>query len=277
MLRSFGRIAVFAACFAAILLASGCGKGNIFSWAHKPGSVTTTESLSSDAYSALLNKDYAKAMEYYAKILQADPNNSEAIYGYSVANLANSGIDIASLISNMVSENAAAPTRLSPAISSLVFAAPGSNLLPATIISNRVSIHIAVNEVLATNLLPKIVQGRADGKIKPDSADVNINVAFCLVLRAALRLNDLVEFDTDYNATIKPGVSQAALSDAARASLMDIASAYQRIKLIAAKFNKKTSMSDLNDDISKLFNDLKTDLAAQGVSVSDISINSDYL
>lgn len=276
---TFSRIAAAALCFFLVASISGCGKNNIFSWAHKPGSVATTESLASDGYTALSNKDYVKAMEYFAKILQAEPNNSEAIYYYSVASLANSGIDIASLVSNMITESAAAPSRLAPAISSLVFAAPSSNLLPDTIINNRVKINTAINEVLASGLLPKIVKGLADGKIKPDSADVNVNVAFCLVLRAALRLNDLVDFSSDYKATIKPGVSQAALEDTARASLKDIASAYQRVKLIAAKFNKRTTLSDLNDDISKLFNDLKTDLGNQTppIDASDISINGDYL
>ncbi|MFH1369544.1 MAG: hypothetical protein ABII64_10530 [Elusimicrobiota bacterium] len=272
----FTRLLVATACFGMLILITGCGRNNIFSWAHSSGSVTTIDSLSSDAYTALVNKDYVKAMEYYAKILQTDPNNSEAIYGYSVATLANSGLDIASLISNMISETPSAPSRLAPAISSLVYASPGNNLLPDTIINNRANINAAINVVLASNLLPKIVKGLADGKIKYDSADVNINIAFCLMLRSALRLNSLVEFGTDYDVGTIPSVD-AAFKSAARESMKDIASAYLRIQVILAKMKNNTTISNINDDFTTLFNNFKTALAENGVDVTDISLGTDYL
>src|SRR3989339_1366640 len=94
------------------LLFAGCGKTNIFSWAHQSGGDTSTTALQSDALTALQDKDYAKALDYFLKILEQDPNNSEAIYGYSAAKLADAGLDLGDLIASLIKQQSSAPARL---------------------------------------------------------------------------------------------------------------------------------------------------------------------
>lgn len=268
-----------------VLLASyGCGKNNIFSSAHNSGSSSSSAAMSSDAYAALQNKDYTKAAEYYNKVLAGDPNNSQAIYGFAVATLGEQGLDIATLITNLVKNQSSAPAKLAPSLASLVLASPGTNILPSAIIAKAMTIKTAIDRILDASKLPKIAKGQADGTIKPDDADVNINIAFCLVLRAALRLNDIIEFDTDYNATIKPGVTQSQLNAVALDSAKDISSAYYHIKIVADKISKsdpsnKTNLTDLNTNVKQMFDKLKAAVAANpyNIDLSSITFGNDYL
>jgi tetratricopeptide (TPR) repeat protein len=256
----------------ALVAFTGCGKNNIFSWAHSAGSNSDSQALSSDAYSALQNKDFAKALEYYSKILESDPNNSEAIYGYSAAKLADSGIDIASLIANFVRQSNSAPyNHLAPSIASAANTTVSpSSLLPQNIITNRVAILRAVNDVLSSKHLAKIIKGMADGKIDPDNTDVNLNIAFCLVLRAAINAYDsgAITFSDDYTVTaVNPNV--AAADEIGR----DLASAYQRFLKVAVKLKLSSSsgINSIKEDINKLFNQL---VAKTGTTVD---INHDYI
>lgn len=257
----------------ALVALTGCGKNNIFSWTHSAGSNSDAQALSSDAYTALQNKDFAKALEYYSKILESDPNNSEAIYGYSAAKLADSGIDIASLIANFVrADSAPANTHLAPSIAQAANTAVSpSSLLPQNIINDRVIILRAVNDVLSSQRLARIIKGMADGKISPDNTDVNINIAFCLVLRAAIRAYDTgaITISDDYTVTsVNPNVSD--VNEIGK----DIASAYQRFLkvVLKLKLSDSSGINSIKDDINKLFNQLKT--SVPGITVD---INRDYI
>ena len=250
----------------------GCGKNNIFSFAHSAGNSSGTSALSSDASQALQNKDYNKALQYYSQILQSNPNNSQAIYGYCAAELANSGMDISSLVANLVKQQSGAPARLAPA---LAYAAntsltSSSNLIPLTIITNRVAIEKAVNDVLSSKYLLKIIKGNGDGTIAPDNVDVNVNIAFCLVLRAALKVIDSgsITFNSDYTVTVN-STDISVANDAGR----DIASAYQRLLKVAKKLNlgSDAAITKINNDVNNLFNDLKKQIPA-----ITVKINEDY-
>jgi len=252
----------------------GCGKNNIFSWAHSAGSSSGISALSTDASQALQNKDFAKALEYYSKILDSDPNNSEAIYGYSAAKLADSGMDISSLVANLVRQNnSPAYNRLAPAIAFAASSSPSSTatLLPDKIITNRVKIRAAVDDVLNSKHLLKIIKGMADGKINPDSADVNLNIAFCLVLRAGLKVYDSgsIQLNDDYSVTVN-SQNMSVANDAGK----DIASAYNRIQIVVTKLNlaNDSSIANIKSDVNKLFADLKSKIT--GFSVN---IDHDYL
>ncbi|MGA2091403.1 MAG: hypothetical protein ABSH12_08110, partial [Endomicrobiales bacterium] len=83
----------------------GCGNGNIFGSAHQPGSSSAISALNSDAQTALNNQNYPKAILYYQKILAQDPASAEAIYGYSEATLANSGLSIASIVADLINQS----------------------------------------------------------------------------------------------------------------------------------------------------------------------------
>lgn len=270
----------FALCLLIVFALSGCSRSNIFGWAHSSGSVKTATALSSDAYTALQNKDYAKAIDYYTQILNSDPGNSEAIYGYAVAQLGSAGIDIASLITNMIQNQSPSVSHLAPAMASLVSAAPGTNLLPSTILANKVAILAALNKILDPTKLPKIAAGTADGKIKPDDADVNVNLAFCYMLRAALRLTDYVTFNTDYSVSSVTGGADA--KSPAIESIKDIIRAYHRVQIVVGKLEpgKKTSLTDLAGDINTLLGKFKTQLVSDGVltqaEADALNINNEY-
>jgi len=255
-----------------VLSMSGCGKSNIFSWARSAGSGSSIDSVMSDGYAALSEKNYAKALEYYGKALDADPNNSEAIYGWSAAKLGDSGLDVASIISNMVRQQGSSVIHLSPALYSVAKEAQSSsnNLLPETIVANITKYKDAINEVLAANKLPKIINATADGKISFDNPDVNINASFCLILRAAMRLNDYVEISNDYGISNIATVPQSVGEDA----LKDIASAYNLFfrAMVKLNYSDDTSIGQMKKDVKKLFNNLKSDL-----NITNIDIDTIYL
>jgi tetratricopeptide (TPR) repeat protein len=272
-------IAVLAS--ACALSCAGCSKSNIFSWTHTPGSNSDSAALSSDALTALNDKDYAKAIEYYTKLLEADPASAEAIYGYAVATLADAGLDVATLVSNLIKQQAGAPAHLSPALAAVALTSSNTtNILPQSIIDNLAKIRAAIDKVLAADKLPKIVKGLSDGKIDADNPDVNLNLAFCLILRAATRVQDsgLITFDTDYNAIIDSSATAGEISMVVNDSLKDIASAYHRYVIVLDKLNlaSDSQIAQIKDDITALFNDLKTEALSKGVTIT-ADINQDYL
>ena len=264
--------------FAMLLAVSGCGKNNIFAWAHQAGSSTDVNSLESDASSALTNKDYSAAKEYYLKILASDPNNSMAIYGYSTATLAQAGLDVGSLVANLISQSGSAPQRLAPAIA---FAASssssGENLLPESIRARIAILKPAVDDVIPR--LAKIVKGQADGKIPKDNPDVNLNLGLCLVIRAAMTLDSLVVFDTNYKASINSGLTHDQVQSAAHSAAEDISSAYVRLQVIVNKLTQAKSLSNVFDDMKTMFDNLKSSLksSTRAIDVTDITLGTDYL
>ncbi len=266
-----------------VVMFTGCGKGNIFSWAHSAGDTKNLDSMNSDASAALQAKDYVKALDYYTKLIAADPSNSEAIYGYAVAELANSGLDVGDLIANLIKQqNSNTPEyrNLAPAIATLAARSSSSsqNLLPQSIIDNIVKLKNAINAVLDMSKLPKIILGRADSRISPDNVDVNINVAFCLLLRAAMTVETVIKFDTDYNATVIT-TDKVALQTAAVSALKDIASAYARFNVVVKALNISgdNSIVKIRGNISDLFNSAQTALRGQGIDCSGVKLDTDYL
>jgi len=260
---------------------TGCGKNNLFGSAHKAGSSSDVKSLAADAYAAFQAKDYVKALEYYKKILDADPSSTEAIYGYSSSTLAESGLDISALVANLVKQTSApSVNHLTPALSTIAKAsAPATNILPQSIIDNLPKIRAAVARVLQSDLLPKIIKGTADGVIAPDSADANINTAFCLILRAATNVQDAGIFtvNSDYTfVNIKSGLTAAEKQVMVDAS-KDIASAFQRLKTVYEKLNlgNDSSVADIKKDVDALLTNLKSQSSLAGVTLADI--NTDYL
>lgn len=258
-----------------LVLLTACSKGNIFSWTHSSGSGSNVQSLSSDAYTALRDKDYGKALEYFSKILESDPNNSEAIYGYSVAQLAESGLDISTIVSNLVSSGgtpSSAITGLATAISQVSGSSSlsSTNILPGTVLANLEKIKTAVNKVLGDKYLLKIARGKADGKIAPDNPDLNLNLAFCFILRAAMNLNDKIKFTSDYEVEVENTSDQIALNDAAK----DIVRAYHRLLAVINKLNLSGSnaiITRIRDDVNKLFINYKAKLSV------DADISVDYI
>ena len=86
----------------------GCGKNNIFSFAHSAGNSSSTSALSSDASQALQNEDWQKALQYYSQILH-QPEQFSGDHGYCAAKLANSGMDMATLVANLIKQQSGTP------------------------------------------------------------------------------------------------------------------------------------------------------------------------
>lgn len=247
----------------------GCGKSNLFSWAHNPGDSTNTSALASDADIALQNKDYAKALEYYQEILKNDPRNSEAIYGYAAAKLAESGLDIGSLVANLIknqsTSNSSVALCLAQAARSSSFS---GNILPDTLLikSNRDKLLAAINASLANDKLKKIIKGEGDGSINPTNADLNLNVAFCLVLRAAITVYDSgsITIGTDYKIT----VNSVDLVTATSAS-QDIASAFKRLEVVVKALNlaSDATIAKIKTDVNALYDDFKSKIPGLNVDI----------
>ncbi|MHB9156160.1 MAG: hypothetical protein ACYC5N_10830 [Endomicrobiales bacterium] len=262
----------------ALVSFAGCGKSNIFSWAHKAGGSGDTQALYSDATAALQNQDYAKALEYYQKILESDPNNSEAIYGYSASELANAGLDIGSLVSNLIREQQGgnSVSGLSGAIARAgrTYASPSSpeNLLPQTMLARAEDISNAIERVLPR--LSRIVNGTADGKISPRNPDVNLNLAVCYVLHAALTIRNYVDFDTNYAAAIKPGVTLADALPDLNTAANDLVNAYNCMLVVVDELHLAdgSTIGDIKSQVRDLFKDYEEDIEGQGVPL-DAQIN----
>lgn len=267
--------ALLAVCFVSLMGLIGCENGNIFAWTHQPGSSSSAPALIADGQAALQNKEFTKAVGYFQRALDADPANSEAIYGYSSARLAEAGLDVGSLVSNLVRSQQTAPSNLADSLRTITYAPMNSPLLPDTITIRKDVIQSALDDVLAQ--LPKIPRGLADGKISPANPDTNINLAFCYILRAGLRLVDIIEFDDDYTVTIQGTEAQIRLS--ADLSAKDIVNAYQRLRAVALELQLSDSatISRISSDVETLFNDLKSSVNALYPGAITAVIDGDYL
>ena len=81
-----------AMCLVLVFALAGC---NIFSWAHNEGSSDNAEIRVADGNTSLANGDYVKALDSYQAAITANPQNSEARYGYIKAYIKDMGLDIA--------------------------------------------------------------------------------------------------------------------------------------------------------------------------------------
>ena len=154
-----------------VFAVTSCDNKNIFGKFHKSGSSASIEVLLSDANAALANDDPAQAKAIADKILAKDPNNSEALYISAAAGLKEAGLDLASIITNVIASTSTLGTDLIPANINL------ANLASAT--------------ANAVTQLKKIADGQADGTIPYNDIDVNLNLGILQVLNAATKIFDL--------------------------------------------------------------------------------------
>lgn len=176
-----------ALCLAGLCFLSACGKNNIFGKIHKEGSSSDIASLSADAQMAIQEKDWSKAVDYYQQILDQNGANSEALLGYSQAVMGVNNLDLASLIASVI-ESRESPIAAGPSLDLAAYAIPirvsDGNLIPSSL--NIEALHNASGIIIKN--LRKIVQGQADGVIKYNDTDVNLNLAIALLIYAATDL-----------------------------------------------------------------------------------------
>jgi len=130
-----------------------------------------------------------------------------------------------------------------------------------------------------------IIQGKGDGTIAADNVDVNVNIAFCLVLKAALRVVDsgYLTYDQNYNVTVTAGTSKSdpAVIAVARASGQDIISAYHRLLVVINKIhldsNSNSMIGNINNDVKDLFSSLNQEIPGTGLSTdTDYYLSGTY-
>ncbi|MCL2144986.1 MAG: hypothetical protein FWH43_05815 [Endomicrobia bacterium] len=155
MNKSIFAAVVLCFCF---LLAS-CSNGNLFSWAHKSGSGDYA-SLMSDGDAAMKSKDFSKAAKYYKQAIGKKPNDTDAIYGYSSA-------VIADVLGGKVADiYAAASGNDGEDIQKII-----------DLLKNDQNIQNALEEIMQPDMLPSILDEPEEGLV-----DRNINAAIAYLL-----------------------------------------------------------------------------------------------
>ncbi len=192
----FGKLKTVAAFLVLLMICSlaGCSKTtNIFRWAHKGGSDTSKESLLADGQAALSSKDFSDALTYYNKLLDSNPNSSEALYGKAQALIGLGGLSLADLIASVVKEAQStgssaviANSEFAAFFSSVRYTSSTTDLLPSTL--NLTQLYHTAKLVIP--VLKQIADGNGDGVIPADDPDVNINLAFFMIVQAVCRFLD---------------------------------------------------------------------------------------
>ncbi len=291
MLGNEKLVAVFLVLLMIFSLA-GCSKTtNIFRWAHQGGSDTSKESLLADGQSALSSKDFSDALTYYNKLLDENPNSSEALYGKAQALIGLGGLSLADLIASVVKE--AQSTGTSPVIANSDFAAffslarytsSTTDLLPSTL--NLTQIYHTAEIVVP--VLKQIADGSGDGVIPADDPDVNINLAFFVTVQAICSFldsdgdkipgdshGDIIKVYSDFSMTVPDFTSlttaqkqmlrnqmQAGVDDAFGNSSTNVYGAINYMERAIKKIGSKdgSSISDMRENIDILKTDIHSEI-----------------
>jgi hypothetical protein len=234
------KLALYLLIVSCSLTLTACGDFNLFSWAHKKGSSADKDVLISDGQVALSKKDFNNAQNYFQQVLNGDPTNSEALYGYVQATMGASGLGLADIISAVIQQSVtgSAPPLLSQGDYKNIFdASPKmgalSDLLPATLDLKKL---YDTSVALIPNL-KKIADGNGDGVIPADDVDVNVNLAVYLALRGVCEVldtngdgtpggtGDLVQVYSDYSVKLP---TQAELDALTKAQLLTFRNKVQK-------------------------------------------------
>lgn len=272
---------------------TGCENGNLFGRFHKKGSVGDVPTLLADAKTAMVNHEYNNAQEYFKRIVQQQPGNSEALLGYAQASLPTAGLDLGTIISNIIRSQSGAPATVAEydGFSGVLSAAGTPNIGSDDILSGLEqkisSLRIVVglddpdgSGLNAISALEKIVKGQGDGIIPTDDPTTNINLTIAYVLRSVLRVVDFLHIkSSNFDVSIDQSGVDCSL---ATETLRDIKRAFHRVKAVALKLNvaSTSTIAQVKTDAQTMLNDLKLELAAKGCSIdplTDGDINVDPL
>ncbi len=270
---------------------AGCSKTtNIFGWVHKGGSDSSKESLLADGRAALSSKDFSDALTYYNKLLDQNPNDSQALYGKAQALIGLGGLSLADLIASVVME--AQSTGTSSVIANSAFAtffskaqytSGTTDLLPDTL--NLTQLYHTAKVVVP--VLKQIADGNGDGVIPADDPDVNINLAFFMTIQAVCRFldsdgddipgdshGDIIKINSDFSMTVTglTGLTTAEkqmLRNQIQTGVDDmfgidpaIYGAINYMERAIKKIGSKdgSSISDMRENIAKLKDDIKNNV-----------------
>ncbi|MFH1784485.1 MAG: hypothetical protein ABH868_06280 [bacterium] len=291
---------------------TACGKFNLFSWAHKKGSSSDTETLIADGNSALNNKDYGNAKTYFNKVLDGHPDNAEALYGYSRAEMGASGLGIADIISAVIQEATSNSAPLPPTVRQGEY----GNLLNTIQLTTGIedlfpeSLNLTLLYNTANLIVPKlkkIADGSSDGKIPADDVDVNVNLGILLAIRGACRLldtdadgtpggaSDLIEVYDDFDVKLPTQAELDALTEAeiltmrdqVQYAIWDIvgggtspydkgATDYILVAVSKVSAGLDSALDDLKDNINEFESDTTEGIAALKDTINDYITDQGY-
>ena len=225
---------------------AGC---NIFSWTHKAGSDTgDVKVLMADADSAFASGDYAKAMEYYDKIVGSEPGNSKARYGYVKAYVKSTGLNIIDFAKNAGNQKTLAD--LTPG---LISKAPARAYYLIDDRTKPYGIEMKKFEDLAIVLvkyLDPVALGKCDGVIDAGDPEVNLNLAFAYLLRGIFLIVDPPDGNSgsiQYNVYYKDDGTYVLWSYATNGELPTTAALSKKADALAAL---DTAIARLNTAIT---------------------------
>lgn len=172
---------------AAIFLSmTGCENGNLFGKLHKSGDSSDIRSLNADAQAAYRGRDYSRALELYNQALNQDPNNSQALLGASSSAVASAGLDLATLLTNVLSQ--ASSSSIAGVADVISRSRIGGGVsAQGDLLANIDKAALDSVLTLAICRLQKIAAGVADGTIAPTDLDVLVNFGVLCLLRAVVK------------------------------------------------------------------------------------------
>lgn len=171
----------------------GCKNGNLFGGFHKRGSGDPAGQLA-DAKAALSRREFSNAKAYFEAVLAKEPKNSEALFGAATASFGTAGLDLGTLLANVVNLKNSAPTPVSglgEAIQVGQIAAPGAinqdDLNSLSILKglNLNNLSGGIDQIVC--FLLKIRSGNADGKISPQDISLLMSIGITCIIRGILR------------------------------------------------------------------------------------------
>jgi hypothetical protein len=243
---------------------TGCENHNLFSKLHGDSSDPAT--LNSEAAIALRDKDFSKAVELATRVLANDPTNSEALYYQASAKMGLTGINLATLVSNVLEKTAASGLSNS-GFSGLVAASRegssqsvlGGFCGAVDSILNGVNCD-SLNQVIdgVVSNLRTIADGKAHGAISSTDIPLMIDLSILNALAAALTAaySGYLQFNNDgthFQIVAGPNLSTLCSHPA------DVISMATSVSQSYYWFNRVVIRLGLNDSsiVRKLRDDIK--------------------
>ncbi|MBI4396344.1 MAG: hypothetical protein HY548_04555 [Elusimicrobia bacterium] len=260
----------------------GCKNNNLFGTFHEKGTGDSA-ALLSDAKSALAKREFNNAKAYYESLISKEPRNSEALYGAATATMGTAGLDLGTLLSNVITSKQSAPAaRGIPGV--IEYASIGALGTASSVDSNSIlnSLNLSalrgnINKIVC--YLLKIRTGSGDGVIPHDNVNVMISLSITRALRAALRMVDsgLVDlrktsngknFDVVVTGTVATLNNACVDGGAMELAADDFIGA---VESFTSAFNKVnpgdgSTIKEMKEDLKNAFAELKSELNTAGAT-----------
>jgi hypothetical protein len=235
---------------------TGCKNGNLFGSLHKRGSGDALAQLS-DGKAALARREFANAKAYFESVLAKEPRNSEALYGAATASFGTAGLDLGTLLANVVTLKNSAPSPVSglgEAIQTGQIGAPGAinqeDLNSLSILKglNLDNLSDGIDQIVC--FLLKIRSGNADGKISPADISLLMSVGITCIIRGILRPLEVNVLDlrqtadgTGFDIVIIDGdkLKDLCADGTIQRSIQDLAGALQAVQTAVKELNANSS------------------------------------